>query len=191
MKSINFIDPVPPHKQRELQFWFYGSAFFIVAIVASMVIIHYTRLRVCSTTIQELSELQDNNIQFERLNSRKKLLLQEQQDIKHRLQSLGTMRQKSGAVHRLFTMLARTTPPDVRLMSIEGEVGGRITIIGEASDAKAAVTFLELLNAATYVDDMHLSSIGEQKKITTFILQGTWKDADESVQQHEFPPELE
>ncbi len=191
MKSINFIDPVPPQKQRELQLWFYGSACFIIALVISMVVVHYARLRICSSTIQELTELQGNNVQFEQFNHRKKMLLKEQQDIQQRLQTLGNMRQKNGAAHRLLTMLARTIPTTVRITNIEGELGARITMVCEAADAKAAVTFLELLNASPYVDDMHLTSIGEQKKIITFTLQGTWKDAAESVQQHEFPAELE
>lgn len=189
MKSINFIDPVPPHKQRELAYWFYGSTFFIIALLVGMIAIHYTRLRICGSTIAQLTELQDNTLQFERLHSRRKVLLQEQQDIKNRLQTLGGMRQKGGAAHRLLTMVARTIPHTVCLTSIEGEVGARIIITGQAEDAKAAVTFLELLNACPYVDDMHLTSIGEQKKLTTFVLQGTWKDADDN--QHEFPAELE
>jgi Tfp pilus assembly protein PilN len=174
MKSINFINPVPPQKQKELTYWFFGSIAILVLLIASLGILHYKSMRHYHGLRQELLQLTEITAQTESLKGKKERLLKIQHSLDQQLHMLAHQRTTGQAPYQLLANLARIIPSSCCLTKLDAQTNGPISIAGIGHNAKAIATFIDLLNACPQLDDPRLTTLTPSQKNTAFTIIGTW-----------------
>jgi Tfp pilus assembly protein PilN len=182
MKSINFINPVPPKKQRRLIFWFYGSLLIIVTALVILTYFLLFRMRQAHSLVESLSELKKNASLFDEYVAQKKELQKNKVVLEEQLNTLRSFNHHVELSHGLLATLATITPPTIRLSSIQGEPGKNIIIEGVALHAQAVTTFLQQLNNNQLMTGMKLAYVTpceekspQGKPLLQFKFEGEWK----------------
>jgi Tfp pilus assembly protein PilN len=181
MKSINFISPVPPKKQKALLVWFYGSIFTFLALI-TVVMYHHLRKRELHQHISnQLTELKERTVQLQALKTKNEQLIQEKKLLQTRLQQVQKIRHKSNNAFHMVTSLSLLIPQAVCLTELTGAPGKTIVLKGVAKSAKAATEFFnKLLVSCPFIADLKLITImpytdAKQGPLCTFSFEGTWQ----------------
>lgn len=176
MKSINFINPVPPKKQRELTYWVYSSCgvfviwFCILAIVHHQTSFHYRMIK------REAQELLETTDQQKNLAHKKEQLCKTKSALDQQLKTLTHQRQIATAPFQLLADLSRIIPATCCLTSLQAHISGHFMVTGLARNAKAVATFIDLLNSCVHLDDPRLITLAPNPlKESAFSIAGTWK----------------
>jgi len=179
MKSINFINPVPPQKQKELTYWFYGSVSLLVVWVCLLGIIYYQNSVHYRLVKQEAHELLETTSQQQSLATKKESLIKIKQALDHQLKVMTHQRQMARAPFQLLADLARIIPPACCLTNVQADISGHCMITGLARNAKAVATFIDLLNSCVHLDDPRLVTLTpDPQRDSAFSIAGTWKPAE-------------
>lgn len=181
MKSINFINPVPPQKQKELTYWFYGSVAMLCVWVALLGVIYYQNALHYRLVQQEAHELLETTSQQKSLVTKKENLLKVKDALDHQLKVMTHQRQMASAPFQLLADLARIIPQSCCLTSLQAHISGQCTITGLARDTKAVATFIDLLNSCVHLDDPRLVTLTPNPhKESAFSIAGTWKPTEQA-----------
>ena len=181
MKSINFISPVPPKKQRALLIWLYGSAITFFVMISAVMYTHLLKRETGHRMTTQLTELKTHTTHLQNLKEQNEVLMQEKKMLEERLRRIQKIRHKSNNAFHLVTSLSLLIPQQVCLAEISGVPGKAITLKGFAKTTKAATEFFnKLLVSCPFITDLKLSSImpaHEQKSgpLFTFTFEGTWQ----------------
>jgi Tfp pilus assembly protein PilN len=174
MKSINFINPVPPQKQKELAYWLYGSIALLMALVTGLMVLHYKGTRHCQLLLREVHQLRELVSQTQPLAAKRDNLARMKQTLDQHLQLTTRQRAQGQIPEQLLTQLARIIPTSCCLTKLEALPNGVLQISGIGHHAKAVATFLDLLSACQQIDDPRLASLSPAKKHTSFAIVATW-----------------
>ena len=194
MKSINFINPVPPKKQRALTHWFYGSIiiFIFFAIGIGYFSMHYKQI--VTQGLQEIEKLKKYAVAFEAFVAKKQSLVNQKKLLEERLQKIKTLNHSTQNPHDLLKAVAIVTPASICLVSINGEPGNSITIEGLAQDPLSVTKFGEMLNANPQLTDLTLAYLEKTAEkeanipLFRFKLEGFWelsRPLEQSYGHHE------
>ncbi len=182
MKSINFINPVPPKKQRGIILWFYSSLILSATCITFLGYFHIYRTKRAHQLAQDLHELKIKSAEFDEYSNKKRSLQKNRVALEDQLKTLRSFHNHIDHPHALLAMLAALTPSTICLSSIEGNPGKSIVIEGLATNAHAATQFLNKLNNGQQITDLKLSLlVPSQEKspqgasLVQFKYEGSWK----------------
>jgi Tfp pilus assembly protein PilN len=181
MKSINFINPVPPQKQKELAYWFFGSIAFLALLVSSLTILHYKSTVHYQALRREIYQLSEITAHTESFLGKKEQLIKVKQALDQQLTLLAHQRTTAQAPYQLLANLARLIPNSCCLTKLEAHTNSQIVIAGIAHNAKSVATFIDLLNACPQIHDPRLTTLKPQDKYTAFTILGTWNINQQST----------
>lgn len=182
MKSINFIKPLPPKKQRLIALWLYSSLFLIIAFLAGATYLQFFRLRQAQQLAEDLGTLQQKSAAFEDYVTKKNVLTKNKLLLEEQLSTLRSFHNQIESMHGLLSALATLTPPTIRLLSLKGKPNETLTIEGFAVNAQAVTQFLQNLSQTEIVQNLKLIHLlpdeeksPDGKAVLRFKTEGSWK----------------
>jgi Tfp pilus assembly protein PilN len=196
MKSINFIDPVPPHKQKALIIWLYttAGAMIIFFMVAFYVHLHY--LRMSHGLSQDVRDLKLHAVQLETTKQKKVTLEQTKKTLEQRLHKLRTINENSHAPYSLLLMLATLTPHEVCLTACVAQPGKTVRLEGLAYTTKAVTVFMEALQNCQAFKEVNLMGLTttpnpEGHPTIQFAIENSWAGSSHEIPEaHDTPNHL-
>ena len=185
MKSINFIDPVPPHKQKSLIIWLYATVVGVIIFFIIVSYIHLNYLRLSHTLTQDLKDLKHHAAQLETTKQKQQTLEQTKKTLEERLNKLRSINENSHAPYSLLLMLATLTPHDICLTSCTAQPGKMVRLEGLAHTTKAVTNFMEALHNSQTFKEINLMNLTtshntQGQQIIQFVLENAWV-ADEQA----------
>lgn len=190
MKSINFINPVPPKKHREVSLWLSSSLVLSICVATVLGYYSYSVYHVQQEHEQELVQLRVCSNQLETCIAYKKTTTQQRLDLQERIKTLSTMKARMRTPHTFLSLIADAIPQQVCLTHISGAPEKEIEIEGVAKTARAITQFLKNLQSSNQANDIHLAglkTIEDTKRKTTeltFTLKGIWHHAPHTETEH-------
>ena len=182
MKSVNFINPVPPQKQKELGLWFYGSVATLTALIFGLSGLYYHSKKHCCALAYEVKQLQEITQHAKQLASKREKLVVIKEALDRQLHAVSAQRNHAQTPHQILTTIARIIPASCRLTKLEAHPSGEIHIHGESNHAKACAAFLDLLSSCPQINDARLASLSPSKHLTSFIIIGSWKTTEHDTE---------
>ncbi len=186
MKSINFIDPVPPHKQKALIIWVYTTAVGIIIFFIIASYVHLNYLRISHTLSQDLKDLQLHAAQLETTKQKKVTLEQTKKTLEDRLHKLRSINENSHAPYSLLLMLATLTPKEICLTSCTAKPGKMVRLEGLAHTTKAVTAFMDALQNCQAFKEVNLMGLTttpnpDGQPIIQFIIENTWSGSTQEI----------
>lgn len=182
MKSINFIEPVSPQKQKALTWWFYVSLFLFILLGATFMVISAMRRQAYYHLTNEMQEFKQQVSSFDNCAQLKHQLLAKKNTLEQRLHSVAQWHTTAAMTHDLLTMLTTITPPAICLTTCEAVPGSSLKLCGLSKNAVAVASFIELLNAHPQFSDIHLLELKPSSEksprhetLVQFSCAGSWK----------------
>lgn len=186
MQSINFIDPVPPQKQRALIIWLYSSVVGVLVLLSTMFYIHIQHMRIAHRIAHNVNDLKQHTSQFDTLVKTKQQLENNKKQLDVRLQKLQALHQSSQAPYLLLLELASITPADtICLTNCDAIPGKSVHLEGLAHTVKGVTSFIDDLQKSHLFKDVSLASLitaeNNKESIIRFALDCVWNDEHEDV----------
>jgi|SRR5579859_1896731 len=186
MKSINFIDPVPPQKQKALLTWLYTTAIITFIFIFILFYIHIKHVRISHTLAQDLKDLRQQTAEYDATKKRQQSLEASKKVLEERLHKLRSVHEESQAPYSLLLMLAMLTPTDICLSSCNVQPGKIAHLEGMARHAKAVTKFIEALHNCQLFKEVRLASLTTSEaedSLMHFIIEGVWEG--DTIAPHE------
>lgn len=186
MKSINFIKPLPPKKQRRLAFWFNGSLFLLTSLIFGLMYFYLIQTQQMYQLQREVHELQKKATLFDEYATRKNELQKNKTFFETQLTTLRSFHHQIEGSHHLLSSLAVMTPSSICLSSVNGTPGKLLSLEGVALDAHSVTNFLQKFHNDT-TSNMKLAYVTpasqtspQGKSLVEFKFEGRWNSNQSS-----------
>lgn len=189
MKSINFINPIPPRKQKAFIHWFIVSLSLLGTTILGIGFLHYRYLSALSQASYDVEVLQSETTTGRSLFEQKQQHEKNIAQLETRMRMLQTLKNSDVTTLELFQHLTQATPSDICLTSLElsqpsekkseSEKQQTILIKGLSRTSAAITTFLTKVTAHPSLTTVRITNLTsatqptDAPKLLEFTYQGT------------------
>jgi hypothetical protein len=116
MKRINFINTIPPSKQKEVRIWFGLCIITVIIFISTIIIINGTQWYLYKTLQQQKKELSEQVTQFATIMANQRHQLEEQEQLQKKLDTIQRYRINPKNPIGILSLLRKATQ-DLSLQS--------------------------------------------------------------------------
>lgn len=177
MNNLNFINPVPPRKEREVRVWFSSTLVLFCAIIVAVSSLHFVQLRMLKKITLEKKSLLNKVQDFDAALEAQHKLKQEEEALTKRLHDISEQTNNPKNPVEYLTTIAQACAREVEIQSLKIENEG-LEIAAQCTNQQEATRFIEKLADSSYFKDLTLTSLNTsakkntEKELIDFRIQG-------------------
>jgi Tfp pilus assembly protein PilN len=177
MNKINFINPLPPKKQEELQRWYNQTLY---AVGFTLFILTSISLYQCwqMTKIRSLFISEKNTMAQITVENDLKKLQEKETTLAQRIKKIENLETTLKNPTLFLDKLSELIPADVALLNVKNKKK-HFELEGQAFSAHAVMAFVQVLSKDKFFKNVHIVSMAQEsvsslkQKFVRFILKGT------------------
>jgi len=161
MKPINFINPLPPKRQRELLWWMRLTVIGSFMIIFSVSFTSFRNLKLIQQLKQTKALLAESVTTFDVISEKKQKLTREMKSLHTFFEQIAKLKTKSKKPLNHLIAFAKSLPAGTTFNSLSLS-GKRIEIEGNSSTAGDVILLIQRLTASPYFHAVKLINLKQE-----------------------------
>ncbi len=158
MKDINFINAIPPMREREVRLWFLGSSLLAAGLLIIGTSLITLRIRTALQLKKEIKRIQPQTSNFDTLITQQHTHNQQEQALKKQLEKINRWRNSPQNPHRYLMTLNQACSESIKLESLTIDKKN-IEFTAHCSRADQATQMVKTLSQSPHFTALKLISL--------------------------------